>query len=419
MSFTDDILRGEQNSIGFDAKTFFVVLLLTSVGLVSIYSATYEPGGSAIFYSQLTFAIIGVVLMLVLAFMPEGVLQFFAYPLYGLGLLMLGAVLMFGTVRNGAKGWFILGPISFQPAEVAKFFTLIATSRIVALEGRSLSNWRDIGLLLLIIMLPVGLIMLEPDFGSASVYMAMMVGIALWAGADLFLIFAIVTPIAVAVCTLLGSTQMYICLAVVFVCMIAFRRSVMVTILGFLLSVSAGFSTNYIYQNVLQPHQQNRIRTFLNPDLDPKGAGYHVLQSLLAVGSGGITGKGFLKGTQTQLRYIPEQWTDFIFCVPTEEFGLVGGVLVLLLLGCLMFFAITTAKNLRNRFASTICVGVATIFFYHTCINVGMAIGLVPVMGIPLPFLSKGGSSLMLNMAMAGLVMNFYRYRTDVRKIDL
>lgn len=419
MSFTDDILRGNQSSIGFDAKTFFVTIVLITIGLVSIYSATYEPGGSHIFYSQLTFAFAGIVLMLVIAYLPEGVLQFFAYPLYGLGLILLSAVIFFGTKRNGARGWFVFGPLSFQPAEIVKFFILISASRIVGLEARSLKNWRDMGLLLLIFLIPIGLILLEPDFGSASVYMVMMIGIGLWAGADLFLLFTLVAPLAVAICALIGNNEMYICLGVILVIMVAFRRSIWVTVTGFLISISSGFSTGYIYQNILLLHQQNRIKTFLNPNLDPKGAGYHVLQSLLAVGSGGLTGKGFLKGTQTQLRYIPEQWTDFIFCVPTEEFGLIGGVAVLLLLGTLIYFAINTARNLRNRFASTICVGIASIFLYHTCINIGMAIGLVPVMGIPLPFLSKGGSSLMLNMSMVGLLMNFYRLRTDVRKIDL
>jgi rod shape determining protein RodA len=209
---------------------------------------------------------------------------------------------------------------------------------------------------------------------------------------------------------------MYVALAVVAACMLLFRRSVMVTLLGFSVSLIIGFSTGFVYQHVMLPHQQKRIQTFLNPNLDPQGAGYHVLQSMLAVGSGGLTGKGFLKGTQTQLRYIPEQWTDFIFCVPTEEFGFLGGMLVIVLQIALVYFAIDTASHLRNKYESTICFGVAAIFLYHTTINVGMAIGLVPVMGIPLPFLSKGGSSLVLNMGMVGLLLNFYRYRTDVRR---
>jgi rod shape determining protein RodA len=174
-------------------------------------------------------------------------------------------------------------------------------------------------------------------------------------------------------------------------------------------------STSIVYDK-LPLHIQNRISTFLDPTLDPRGAGYHVIQSLMAVGSGGFTGKGFLKGTMTHLGYIPEQWTDFIFSVPTEEFGFVGGVLVIVLMGGLIWLAVDTASHLRDRFSSTICFGIAAILFYHTAINIGMAVGLVPVMGIPLPFLSKGGSSLLLNMTAVGLLLNFYRYRTDQRR---
>jgi rod shape determining protein RodA len=267
-----------------------------------------------------------------------------------------------------------------------------------------------------IVLAPVAFVMMEPDFGSATVYFVMLLGIALWAGADLFLLFSIVAPAAVAIASLFGPVQMYVALGVVLLCMLLFRRSIVVTLMGFGLSVLIGFSTGYAYQNLLKPHMRARIDTFLNPNLDPKGAGYHVIQSVMAVGSGGLSGKGFLQGTQTQLRYIPEQWTDFIFCVPTEEFGFIGGVLVLALLAALVWLAIDTASHLRSKFESTICFGIATIFLYHTAINIGMAIGLVPVMGIPLPFLSKGGSSLLLNMSMVGLLLNFYRFRTDLRR---
>jgi rod shape determining protein RodA len=293
---------------------------------------------------------------------------------------------------------------------------MLMAATFVAREGKEVSNWRDLGTLVGIVALPIGLIMLEPDFGSSTVYVMLLMGIALWSGADLFLLFALVAPAFVGVAAFFGPTPMYVALGVVLLAMISFRRSIVVTLLGFAMSVSIGFSTGYVYENVLKPHQQKRIQSFLDPNLDPKGAGYHVIQSMLAVGSGGLTGKGFLNGTQTQLKYIPEQWTDFIFCVPTEEFGFLGGMLVLTLLISLIYFAVDTASHLRNKFESTICFGIATIFLYHTVINVGMAIGLVPVMGIPLPFLSKGGSSLLLNMSMVGLLLNFYRYRTDVRR---
>lgn len=421
-SYDDSALSASGSSLRFDFRTFLVTMGLVAIGLISIYSATHDPnaagdvGPSSTFISQLVFAVGGLVAMLVIAFTPERIVRLSALPLYGFGMLLLVLVLIIGTARYGQKNWIILGPMSIQPSEIAKFGTLMLAALFVSREGREIGNWRDAATLLGIVLAPVPLIMLEPDFGSATVYFVMLLGIALWAGADLFLLFALVAPAGVAIAALFGTVPMYIALGVVLAAMLLFRRSVMVTALGFGLSLVVGFSTGFVYSSVLQPHQKARIDTFLNPNLDPKGAGYHVIQSMMAVGSGGVTGKGFLQGTQTQLRYIPEQWTDFIFCVPTEEFGFVGGMLVLALLGALIWLAVDTASHLRNKFESTICFGIAAVFFYHATINIGMAIGLVPVMGIPLPFLSKGGSSLLLNMAMVGLLLNFYRFRTDLRR---
>ena len=161
----------------------------------------------------------------------------------------------------------------------------------------------------------------------------------------------------------------------------------------------------------MDSYKQQRLVTLFEPEQNPRGSGYHVIQSMLAVGSGGVTGKGFLQGTQTQLRYIPEQWTDFIFCVPTEEFGFVGGVLVIALLASVILRGVNIAGIVRTRFASVVAIGFASMILFHTVVNIGMAIGLFPVMGIPLPFLSAGGTSLIMNLAMVGALMNFYKTR--------
>ncbi len=414
--FTEPI-DTRSSSIPFDFKTFLVTAGLVGIGLISIYSATYDSGASSMFTSQLVFGVAGLFAMTAIAFVPIRLIRLSTLPLYLFGLGLLALVLVLGSEVNGAKSWFNIGSFSLQPSELAKFSTLMMAAMFVSQERRDLKNWRDLSLLILVIGLPIGLIMLEPDFGSASVYAVMLLAVAFWAGADLLLLFAVVAPAFVAISAFFGPLQMYITLAVVLLVMVAMRRTVIATILAFALSVGAGFSTGFVYQHVMEPHQKKRIETFLDPNKDPKGSGYHVIQSLLAVGSGGFTGKGFLKGTQTQLRYIPEQWTDFIFCVPAEEFGFVGGATVILLLTTLMWFAVDTAVHLRSPFESTICFGIAAIFLYHMSINIGMAIGVVPVMGIPLPFLSKGGSSLLLNMSMVGLLLNFYRFRSDIRRV--
>lgn len=408
-------ITSSQGTIRFDFRTLLVTVALVAIGLISIYSATYEAGAAAFFSQQMIFAVGGLVTMLAVAFIPERWITLSAIPLYALGLILLVAVLVIGSVVNGQRNWINLGLFSLQPSELAKLGTLLFAAYFVSREGRDLKNWRDLATLVAIVMGPVALIYFEHDTGSMTVYMAMLLGIALWAGADLFLLFSLVAPIAVAVASLFGMMQMLIVLGAVLTAMIFFRRSVLVTTLGFSLSLVAGLSTSIVYEH-LPAHIQNRISTFLDPTLDPRGAGYHVIQSLMAVGSGGFTGKGFLNGMMTHGGYIPEQWTDFIFSVPTEEFGFIGGVLVIALTGGMIYLAVGTAARLRDRFSSTICFGIATIFIYHATINIGMAVGLVPVMGIPLPFLSKGGSSLLLNMSAVGLLLNFYRYRTDVRR---
>lgn len=402
--------------LAFDFRTFLVAVALVAVGLVSLYSATYEAGASTMFTSQVIFSVLGLVTMLVVAFLPERWVRLAAWPSYLGSLLLLGLVLLIGTEINGAKSWIVLGPISLQPSEFAKVGALLAAAFFISREGRELTNWRDLGMTAGIVGLPMLLVFSE-DLGSATVFGALLIGILLWAGADLFLLFALVAPVVVAVAALFSTTAMYVALGVVLVAMVFFRRSILVTALGFALSVGTGFITPIVYEK-LPEYQRVRIEVlFDQSNIDPRGYGYNLIQSMLAIGSGGLTGKGFLQGTQTQLSYVPEQYTDFIFSVTAEEFGFLGALLVLVLLTTLVWFAVNTAFHLRDRFESTVCFGIGVIFFYHMLVNIGMTMGLAPVIGIPLSFMSKGGSSLLVNMAMVGLLLNFYRFRTDIRRI--
>src|SRR5688572_657766 len=237
-TFYDDAFEtSTARALPFDFRTFMVTIGLVAVGLISIYSATYGAGQASNFTSQLVYAIGGLFVMLAVAFMPGRIVRMSAFPLYGFGLLLLVAVLIIGTVKYGAKSWIVLGPIVFQPSELAKLGTMLMAATFVAREGKELSNWRDLGTLVGIVAMPVVLIMLEPDFGSSTVYLVLLLGIALWAGADLFLLFLIVAPALVAVAAFIGSTQMYIALGVVLLGMIAFRRSILITALGFAVAV--------------------------------------------------------------------------------------------------------------------------------------------------------------------------------------
>lgn len=389
-------------------------LLLYMFGLLSIYSATYGVGLTVFFHKQLVFGAFGIVLAVLCTFIPIRVYRNWATFTYLLGLLLLVAVLFMGKTVYGSKSWIVLGGFSFQPAELAKLGFILLFAAYVQRPEVSLQSVRDTLVVALFFLFPFALIMLQPDFGSASVFIALFIGMSLWGGMDLLLLFALLSPIVAIVASMLGNVAILIAFVLILSSLLFFaivhRRSVLVLILILLLNIAVAFSARFLYDHVLKPHQRARIDAFLNPYSDPYGSGYHVIQSMIAVGSGGITGKGFLQGTQTQLRYIPKQWTDFIFCVPAEEFGFIGGVTILLLYAFLIYHCLKLAKKSKRIFDSLVAIGVATLWLYHVVINVGMTIGLVPVVGIPLPFLSAGGSALLVNFIFLGVLLNIARH---------
>lgn len=392
----------------FDLTTFLIVILLVSMGLISIYSATYDSAMADNFTKQAMFAGLGVGVMLAFMFVPESLLKNFAFIAYAVNCLLLIAVLFFGKTIAGTRGWFDVGGFGIQPSEFAKFTCLMAISRYMTLRGTDVRTLRDLGFALGIIFLNFGLIMLQPDFGTATVLLPLTLGVLFWAGFDLFILFVIIAVPAVFIASLYGTVPFLVSAALLSIVSFFIKKKIVWTAAAIIIFFGVGYFSNVAIDKFM-PHQKNRIETFLNPGNDPKGKGYNAIQATMAVGSGGLAGKGFLQGTQTQLRYIPEQRTDFIFCVPTEELGFIGGAFVIVLFAALMWRLVKIATMTESSFFSLIAIGMASMIFYHVFINIGMVIGLMPVMGIPLPFLSYGGSSLLVNMAMIGLVLNAYR----------
>jgi rod shape determining protein RodA len=214
---------------------------------------------------------------------------------------------------------------------------------------------------------------------------------------------------------MLASFQFYsfLFLMIVFIAYLIFtQRSQLIIIANFLINIIMGLLTPVLW-NHLKPYQRNRIKIFLNPESDPQGAGYQIIQSKVAIGSGGISGKGFMQGSQTQLRFLPEQHTDFIYGVIGEEFGFTGAIIGLLLFFVLLARGVKIAEIVKNRFNSIVAIGIVTVIAFHVTINIGMTVGILPVTGLPLPFVSYGGSSLLTNMAMIGLLLNFYKNRYE------
>ena len=392
----------------FDWSTFLVTLLLVTIGLISIYSATYEAGMSSRFTQQLIYSLLGFSAIIVIMFLPEHWIYDASYPLYGIIVLMLAVVLFFGKEVNGTKGWLSLGFMTFQPAEFAKVGTLLAIARFLSSKGIDIKNLRDFLITLAFILLPALLIIKQPDHGTATVLAALFIGILFWSGFDLFILFTVISIPVISMFSLMGIGMYVSSVSIFSIIAGLFRRKIFITIVSIVFVAGIGYSSKMVIER-LEPYQQKRIQTFLNPGTDPRGSGYNVIQSILAVGSGGLTGSGFMGGSQTQLKYIPAQWTDFIFSVPAEEFGFIGAVAVILLIILFIIRAVNIASETSSSFFSLISFGTATIVFYHAAINIGMAIGLTPVMGIPLPFLSSGGSALLSNLVLVGLMLNSYR----------
>lgn len=394
----------------FDFRTFLICLALLIIGLLSIYSATFDINNALNFYRQATWVALGLLIMLVLAFVPIRTVQRLSIPLYLCTLILLVIVLIIGTTVKGSKSWLGISGLGGQPSEFAKIATVLAFASYLSKTGVSISSIKHLFIALLIFAVPMVLILAQPDMGTTIVFFAALLPLLYWAGTSNFILIAILVPILVAVGALLGTTQFLIAVVLGGALLYIFRENRFAAVVAFGIALAIGLSIQVVYDR-LPVYQQKRISTFLNPEADLLGAGYNVVQSKIAIGSGGFLGKGYLKGTQTQLNYIPEQWTDFIFCVPGEEFGFVGSSIILFLFAALLIHGIHVASISKNKFGSLATIGLIGILAFHAIVNIGMSMGLMPVIGIPLPFLSYGGSALLANMMTIGLIMNFYAHR--------
>jgi len=395
-----------------DIPTLATAIGLVSVGLVSIYSATYDAKMSELYVKQLVAAGIGVILLISAALIPSRTLQLISLPAYFLSLLLLITVLLIGKQVSGSTSWFQIGPLSFQPSEFAKVTTVLALAVYLSRSDVSLTKTKDALIPTLMVLAPVMLILKQPDTGTAMIFFGMFLPVLFWGGSSAFTIVALLSPGVVAIAALLGTTPFFISIVMLGILIWLTKQNTVSAAVVFSFIVFIGISVQSIYGK-LRPYQQKRILTFLDPSADPLGAGYNVLQSKIAIGSGGFFGKGYLQGTQTQLNFIPAQWTDFIFCVPSEEFGFLGAATILILFTVLLFRGVRIASTVKNPFGSFVAIGITGIFATHIFMNVGMALGLAPVVGIPLPFLSYGGSALLADMLMIGLLLNLYAHRKE------
>lgn len=398
---------------------------LVAIGLVGIYSATRGPAAEFLlatvqqnFSRQLTWFGISAAVFIGILFTPVRVLERSAYPVYVVALGLLIATLLFGRVVNGARAWLYIGPIGLQTGELAKVAALLAVAKFLSSQQARTGKLRYALAAAGILILPAVIIVLQNDTGTALPFLAAIPVVLFWAGAPLSLMALLAAPAVAGYLAVVEhddpAPYLVFAFAGVFtLAMLIATRDKWMTAASLAFTGVFGTAVWVGITSVLRPHQISRIIAFTNPEAYSDTVGYHVIQSKAAIGQGGLLGKGYMQGTQTQLAFIPEQSTDFIFTVIGEEFGFIGAITVLLLFAFVLIRIPMLGQASAHSFARTFAAGVCGIFLTHVLINIGMTMGVVPVIGIPLPLVSYGGSALLANTALIALVVTMHARREE------
>jgi len=356
-----------------DFITIGTVSLLILISLIIISSATHAntPSGDRYWYveRQGIFAAVNIIIIFILLNFDYKVLGKMANTLYGINMIMLLAVMFIGQSALGAQRWIQLGPISLQPSEFSKLIMIIALADMLDRKKGQLNSFQDIIPIFLYVGIPFLLVLKQPDLGTSLVFMAILFGMIFIAG---------------------------------------IRTKLLMIIFG------AGITFMPIFWHFLKDYQKQRLTVFIDPNVDPLGSGYHIIQSKIAIGSGMLFGKGLFGGTQSQLNFLPENHTDFIFAVIGEELGFVGAALILLLYFIVLYRGIKIAGSARDNFGMLLATGITSMLAFHVLVNVGMTAGIMPVTGIPLPLMSYGVSALTTNMVSIGILLNIYMRRQKI-----
>ncbi len=408
----------------FDFIFLFLCIILWIIGLFLIFSAThiYESGPLInTTRNQIIWVALGLFVILIMTSIPTRWLFSLSYVVYGLSIVLLLVAFFTGVISKGAERWIHIANLRVQPAEFAKIGVVLALSRYLSTKTLSLGRITSFIVPCFMIFVPFVLIVRQPDLGSALILCMIVVPIFYWAGMSILELFFLTSPL---LSLFLSAIPLFLAFThreslgigeaipwgifFVVLCVILYRirpRMFIVVSLVAINLLTAG-TTTVVWNGVLHDYQKRRIISFLNPQADPAGAGYQVIQSKVAIGSGHLTGKGYLKGTQTRLAFLPEQHTDFIFSVLGEQFGLFGSTAVLILFLLLIIRGYMTTQFVKNRFSNLVIVGSISLLAFHIFINISMTLGIMPVVGVPLPFLSYGGSFTMTVATLIGFVLN-------------
>jgi len=396
-----------------DWKLIGATLALSLIGVLLIMSAQHYAESSYqqnYYLRQLIWLAFALVVFLAVVHIPLRLFDASAYVMLGVTILLLILVLLVGYSRMGATRWFSFGPLNLAPSDIAKLTVLLALSRFFAYTKLPPASKRRLAISAFLVIIPVALILKQPDLGTSLVFWVILFSLWFWSGLSPIYLLLILSPIASLIAA--SHTLAWVAYLVVLLVFLFLARPGMA--FGIITMVAnLAFGTVFPFMwNKLAPYQQDRILAFIDPATDPRGTGYQIIQSKIAIGSGGPWGKGLLDGSQARLDFLPERHTDFIFSVLGEEFGIWGTALVLALFGYVLYRAIRIATKCRSRFASNLAAGAAAVLFFQFFVNIGMTLGFMPVTGLALPFVSYGGTSLVLSWALLGLIVSAdYRWQ--------
>ncbi len=417
----------KRKNFDFDILTLVLFLIIAAWGWINVYSVSSDGGAVSIWEldsthgKQLIWLGVSLFVVVITSFLDYRLILSSSYILYGISILLLVLTLLIGKEVNGAKSWLYIGGISIQSSEFAKFATAMALAKYISELGFSLKKSRYLLSAASIILIPAGIVILQNDTGSALVFASFFI-VLFREGLNPLIPGLLILSAAVALLTL-GIEKQWVGWAIILgVTVFSFlvfynKKNVLRILIGHVIALvfflGLSLSTKLIVER-LPEHQQDRIAVLFNPEEDPLGKGYNVIQSKIAIGSGGIWGKGYLEGNYTKYKFVPKQETDFIYCTVGEEWGWIGSAFTILIYFLFLWRTQFIAENAKTRFARAYGYGVFSIFFFHIMVNIGMTVGLVPVIGIPLPLFSYGGSAIVAFTLLTAVLINLYSYRKAV-----
>jgi rod shape determining protein RodA len=395
-----------------DPLLVFSIFVMTLFGVAMIYSAGVVHIPNAVtqdaWIRQAAWFVIALVAFTALARVPLRWIEWVAVPSYVIGILLLVVTLIIGTGAGtavGVKSWIRIGGFGFQPSEFAKIATILMLARVLSRRKEPLTSLRDLLLPSVLVGLPLALVMLQPDLGTALAFGGIFFAILFWAGTPVALLLLVASPavgLVLSFDTRIWSA--YVVGVIAFLYLYRYRLFLFESVAVVLANFAAGTISRPLWES-LKPYQQNRILVYLDPEVDPRGAGYQVIQSKVAVGSGGLTGRGFTAGPQKRYDFLPEQHTDFIFSVVGEELGFLGTMAAILGFAFILTRLVRMAEQSPDPFAGLVLLGILGAWLVHIFVNIGMTVGVVPITGIPLPFVSYGGTFLLMSWVAVGIAV--------------